>query len=141
MKPFIPLTSIDMKTNFFLTFFSVLISLFSFSANRYWVGGTGNWSDVNHWSTASNGAPGASVPTVADNAIFDLNSGLTSIATTVTLDVALSVSDFDFATVPNAFTISSVLTSIEIRGSLLSNGLASILYTGDIVMTSASCHR
>lgn len=138
MKPFIPLTSIDMKTNFFLTFFSVLISLFSFSANRYWVGGTGNWSDVNHWSTASNGAPGASVPTVADNAIFDLNSGLTSIATTVTLDVALSVSDFDFATVPNAFTISSVLTSIEIRGSLLSNGLASILYTGDIVMTSAS---
>lgn len=138
MKPFISLTSIDMKTKFFLTFFSVLISLFSFSANRYWVGGTGNWSDVNHWSTASNGAPGASVPTVADNAIFDLNSGLSSIATTVTLDVALSVSDFDFATVPNPFTISSGLTSIEIRGSLLSNGLASILYSGDIVMTSAS---
>lgn len=31
-------------------------------ANRYWVGGSGDWSDTNHWSTSSGGASGAAVP-------------------------------------------------------------------------------
>jgi hypothetical protein len=44
-------------------------------ANRYWVGGTGDWSDTAHWSTSSGGSSGASVPTSSDNAFFDGNSG------------------------------------------------------------------
>ena len=42
-------------------------------ANRYWVGGSGTWgaSSTTNWSTTSGGASGASVPTVADVAIFD----------------------------------------------------------------------
>jgi hypothetical protein len=32
------------------------------SHNRYWVGGSGNWSDINHWATTRNGVGGASVP-------------------------------------------------------------------------------
>ena len=28
-------------------------------ANRFWVGGTGNWSDTARWSTTSGGAGGA----------------------------------------------------------------------------------
>lgn len=36
-------------------------------ANRYWIGGTGNWSDTSHWSASSGGAGGASKPTAADN--------------------------------------------------------------------------
>ena len=45
-------------------------------ANRYWVNGTGTWTNASttNWSTSSGGAPGASVPTAADVAIFDINS-------------------------------------------------------------------
>ncbi len=44
-------------------------------ANRFWVGGTGNWSDaLNHWSASTGGAPNASEPTSSDNVYFDANS-------------------------------------------------------------------
>lgn len=37
-------------------------------ANRFWVGGTGYWSDAAHWSATRDGVVGASVPTKNDNA-------------------------------------------------------------------------
>ena len=40
-------------------------------ANRYWVGDSGYWESTAHWSTSSGGPSGVSVPTSADNAIFD----------------------------------------------------------------------
>ena len=45
-------------------------------ADRYWVGGDGNWSQANlHWSDTSGGSPSSSfLPTSADNVIFDANS-------------------------------------------------------------------
>jgi hypothetical protein len=49
-------------------------------ADRYWVGGTGNWADTARWSTSSGGSGGASVPTSSDNAFFDGSSG-TGVAT------------------------------------------------------------
>ena len=45
-------------------------------ANRYWIGGSGNWSDPSHWSENSGGAWGASVPTLADDVFFDNYSHL-----------------------------------------------------------------
>lgn len=41
-------------------------------ADRYWVGGTGNWSDdTNHWATSDGGSPGAgNLPTINDNVWF-----------------------------------------------------------------------
>ncbi len=52
----------------------------------YWVGGSGNWKDDNHWSLTSGGAPiGMGCrPTLNDNVVFDANSGTT--AFTVLLD-------------------------------------------------------
>jgi len=47
----------------------------AFAADRYWVGGDGNWSDAAHWSTSSGGAGGASVPGRNDTVYFDANSG------------------------------------------------------------------
>lgn len=45
-------------------------------ANRYWVGGSGNWSDnTNHWSDSSGGSPGASLPTSSDDVFIDAKSG------------------------------------------------------------------
>jgi len=40
----------------------------------YWVGGSGNWNDVNHWAAESGGAGGYCVPTQSDNVLFDENS-------------------------------------------------------------------
>jgi hypothetical protein len=53
-------------------------------ADRYWVGSSGTWNSTTKWSTTSGGASGASVPTAADNAIFDVNSAATVYAVTVT---------------------------------------------------------
>lgn len=46
-------------------------------ANRYWVGGTGNWdaSDTSHWSDTSGGSGGFSVPGSGDVVTFDGSSG------------------------------------------------------------------
>lgn len=57
-------------------------------ADRYWVGGAGNWSSTTKWSTTSGGASGASVPTSVDDVIFDANSGGKF---TATVDTAQSV--------------------------------------------------
>jgi hypothetical protein len=69
-------------------------------ADRFWVGGSGNWSSTGHWSTTTGGASGASVPTNADNAIFDANSGSPG-AYTVTVDVAASCLDLRFSAAPS----------------------------------------
>lgn len=45
-------------------------------AARYWVGGTGNWSDdTNHWAASSGGLPIlGDLPTSSDDVFFDANS-------------------------------------------------------------------
>lgn len=42
--------------------------------SRFWVNGSGNWSDQSHWSTVSGGTPGATVPDQNTNVVFDQNS-------------------------------------------------------------------
>ncbi|MFH0894038.1 MAG: hypothetical protein V2A54_06350, partial [Bacteroidota bacterium] len=37
----------------------------------YWVGGTGNWNNPAHWSTASGGPAGTCLPAWSDNVVFD----------------------------------------------------------------------
>lgn len=108
------------------------------AADFYWIGGSGNWSQTIHWSNTSGGATVGTLPTAADNVIFDNASGLLSLATTVTMDVPVTVVNFNFAAVSNPFTLASGLVSIEIRGSLSSNGLANITYAGDINLNSGS---
>lgn len=45
-------------------------------AQRFWVGGAGNWdATTTHWSATSGGGSGASSPTAADDAIFNSLSG------------------------------------------------------------------
>lgn len=43
-------------------------------ANRYWIGGSGTWSDSSHWSGSSGGGGGASVPSPSDDVIFNAAS-------------------------------------------------------------------
>jgi hypothetical protein len=46
--------------------------------NFYWINGSGNWNQENHWSLSSGGVPAGCVPTNNDNAFFDANSALGS---------------------------------------------------------------
>jgi hypothetical protein len=52
-------------------------------STRYWVGGTGNWSDTARWSTSSGGGSGASVPRSHDDVVFDSASNATAYTATV----------------------------------------------------------
>ncbi|KAA3630974.1 MAG: HYR domain-containing protein, partial [Bacteroidetes bacterium] len=51
------------------------LSISAFSADYYWVGGSGVWTDLTHWATTSGGTTYHTVvPTPLDNVIFDQNS-------------------------------------------------------------------
>src|SRR6266581_3408260 len=43
--------------------------------NRYWIGGTGSWSQTGHWADSSGGVNGCSVPNSSNPVFFDSNSG------------------------------------------------------------------
>lgn len=54
--------------------FSIL-PLVASGLDFYWVGGTGNWSDINNWATTSGGTTKhITVPSPNDNVFFDANS-------------------------------------------------------------------
>jgi len=55
--------------------------------NRYWVGGTGNWSDAtNHWSNVSSGTASAGyLPNGFCNVYIDANSGFDGVTGTITV--------------------------------------------------------
>ena len=108
-----------------LTLLCIIFNSNSFATNYFWIGGSGNWNDVSHWSLSSGGAATFTSPSsTLDNVNFDANSGLSAIST-VNLNTAITVHNFDFSAVPNAFSFnSSTISSVEISGDLVSNGSA-----------------
>ncbi|MFN4911843.1 MAG: hypothetical protein ACK5G8_11460, partial [Flavobacteriales bacterium] len=56
------------------------------SRTLYWVGGSGNWNDINRWSLSSGGAGGQCPPTSIDDVIFD-NASFSAASQTVTINV------------------------------------------------------
>ncbi|MFA6296560.1 MAG: GDSL-type esterase/lipase family protein [Patescibacteria group bacterium] len=86
------------KVKFFgISKYKILLSLFfvlgvcffggavASAAERYWVGGSGNWSDAaTHWAATSGGSPDAgNLPTSSDNCFFDSNSSANSYSVNV----------------------------------------------------------
>jgi hypothetical protein len=65
-------------------------------ATRFWVGGNGTWdaSSTANWSDTSGGAPGASVPTLADDVVFDAGSNTGTSAFVVTIGTGAICQDF-----------------------------------------------
>ena len=94
-------------------------------ADRYWVGGSGNWTSTSDWSTSSGGSGGASVPTAADNAIFDVNSGV-STYTVVVADNAtcadltitpLAIDGYMLFSIGNGFVVAGTLSTSDTAGN------------------------
>lgn len=99
-------------------------------ANRYWVNGTGNWSDTAQWSATSGGSSGAAVPTASDDVFIDSNSGLSG--GTLTLNVIpfsscknfTSTSGFSYTITPSPAT-----ARLNCYGSMvLESGLTLTVY-------------
>ncbi len=62
------------------------------SLDYYWIGGTGNWSDISHWATDANGTTlHTDLPGVFDNVNFTGNSFPSG--GTITLDIPASCND------------------------------------------------
>lgn len=113
-------------------------------ANRYWVGGAGNWSDTAKWSTASGGASGASVPGVGDTAIFDSASDSGS-NFTATVDTTVTVDNLTFTSVDRVITLGTagnltVTGATSITASASANGvtISGNATLGAVSITSAS---
>ncbi|UKB83032.1 hypothetical protein LF887_18755 [Chryseobacterium sp. MEBOG06] len=80
----------------FIIFF--LFSVKGFAANYYWVGGSGNWSDIGHWRTTSGGTSIPSVvPGPMDDVFFDANSGFTAANKTVSVNVIANCRNITFS--------------------------------------------
>ena len=117
-----------MKILSFLIFFLLLCSVAQ-AADRYWVGGTGNWSDTAHWSDADAGTGGFSVPTSADNANFSAGSFSVN-GNTVTVDATASCNAIDFSGLDQTMTFTSSANSINIYGAITLSSKLTWTFTG-----------
>ena len=106
----------------FLTF----ISNSTFANDHFWIGGTGSWKTVTNWSASSGGVAGTTYPGLNDNAIFDINSGLT-VLSTVTIDTTFIIDTLDFSGVATSFDFISTEVFAEIQGSIIGNTSGAIV--------------
>jgi hypothetical protein len=90
-------------------------------ADRYWVGGSGNWNSTNtgNWSTSSGGSSGASAPVSGDDVFFDAGSdsgaGFTVTITTTGPTIRnLTISGLDQAMI----LANSASVAIAIQGNI-----------------------
>lgn len=100
--------------------------------NYYWVGGSGNWSDLNHWVNSSGGSSHyLIVPGQNDNVFFDANS-FSAAGQTITADLAtLSCNNLSWAGVTNSPTFNMNNKELHIYGSLtLSAGMTTSNFIG-----------
>jgi hypothetical protein len=101
-------------------------------ADRYWVGGSGTWdgSNTTNWSTTSGGAGGASVPTAADNVIFNANSNIGVSTFTVTMATTPRVcNDFLATGIDATMTLAGTNIGLTVSGSLTFVNMI-VSYTG-----------
>lgn len=72
-----------------LFFILLLLASVTKAADLYWIGGSGNWSDLNHWSLSSGNAGESlspNIPQSGDHVIFDKNAGFTPNSKTVIIN-------------------------------------------------------
>jgi hypothetical protein len=89
-----------------------------YAADYYWVGGSGNWSDLNHWRLGSSGGSIPSiVPSSSDNVFFDAGSGFTGASKTVTLDAGGFCNDMTWGAVANSPTFITSNSAFKVQAS------------------------
>lgn len=86
----------------------------------YWVGGSGSWSDIAHWSSSSNGPGGECIPTPIDDVFFDEFSFPSAGAAVVIETSAAYAKNFTVGKVKNKPWIRSQnVENLELYGNLV----------------------
>jgi gliding motility-associated-like protein len=113
-----------------LSLFVFVINVYS--ADLYWVGGAGNWTDVQHWSTTSGGQGGANVPGKTDDVHFDQNS-FSSNDQLVGVDNVVQCRSLDFSGLNNNMIFYGISSAqIKIFGSFAITPLVDNQFAGEI---------
>lgn len=110
-------------------------------ANRYWVGGTGNWSSssTTNWSATSGGASGASAPTSVDDVFFDANSNTGTNPFTVTILANATCRNWDVSGLDGLMTIVGNTTLFQVYGGIYFSGFnLTSTFTGIINLRATS---
>jgi len=109
------------------------LSLLSFSADRFWVGGTGSWTDVSHWASESGGIGGASLPAANDNVFIDAKS-FNSIGQSISISSSVFCNNLNWSnTGYNPELIGKSTSILTINGSLSISDTYVDSYLGTIV--------
>lgn len=96
----------------------VTFSLQCFADTYFWVGGSGNWADLNHWVTASGGTINhTTIPGSSDDIIFDVNSGNSQISVTINVNTVYA-RDFSILSSAPAVIFTNSNANFEIFGSI-----------------------
>lgn len=109
------------------------------SADYFWIGGTGNWSDITHWATTSGGTiTHAQAPGPNDDVFFDANS-FTAGGQTVTLNTdIIFCRSMAWSGAPNNPTLTggqevtiNIYGSLDLRASMTYDFAGQVIFTGD----------
>ncbi|MBL56985.1 MAG: hypothetical protein CMP61_07360, partial [Flavobacteriales bacterium] len=120
----------------------ILIALFfintSLIAQKYWVSGNGKWSDSSHWSLTSGGSGGASVPTMDEDVIVDLNSGFTD-GDSIIITSGAQVQNLDFSKnfVPINF-VGDSQSNFLLSGKIFFGNKVENKFEGKVIMSGTS---
>lgn len=102
------------------------------SADKYWVGGSGNWNNPMHWSLTSGGQGGAGVPEISDNVIFD-NLSFNHIGQEILINTAAFCNSITVTNDVLNFTLNSTQNaSLEVFGNVSFNGYFTNNFQGTI---------
>lgn len=126
-----------MKKRFLLLigFFTITVLNLS-AANRYWIGGTGNWTDLSHWTSTSGGIGGSSVPTSNDDVFFDQHS-FSADQQTVTVASDVFCHSMDWSAINQEVAFSSTnANNISVSGSYILSPLLINDFRGQTNFTS-----
>ncbi len=121
-----------------LTIILLFISLFSYSTDYYWVGGSGDWSDINHWATTSGGnIHHIQTPTASDNVYFDSNS--TNSSAVINLNInTIFCKDFITENISNQIAFTGLCSIWKIYGSYRLSSLSQITNNAKLYFEASS---
>ena len=131
-----------MKPNIGLLALSILCSLILPSlkaADYYWVGNSGDWSDISHWVTSSGGnIQHDQVPTADDDVYFDQNS-FSADGQEVNVDIdIIFCRNLSWRSNDNVRFTSEVLSTLHCFGSLQLQANMQYQFAGDVVFRGDS---
>src|SRR5450432_4265756 len=124
-------------------FISLFFSNNSFAANRFWVSVLpGNWNNTTNWSASSGGLGGASVPVVADIAVFDggglgIDIGNCTINTAVSV-TGITVSSGYIGTIIQGANAMAISGPASFGGGIFSGGSSNITVTGVFTLSATA---